>query len=82
MNLWIFQNSYKFFQFFITKFRNVQNERNVINFEYVFVTRFHITHMNFPGDGANILPAIVLILFLKNGIFISVKKIEKIHMDS
>ena len=29
---------------------NQVNLRNVTNSEYVFVTRFHMTFKNFPGD--------------------------------
>ena len=31
-------------------FKILKNELNVTNFGYVFVTRFHMTFTNFPGD--------------------------------
>ena len=56
----------------------LKNERNITNFRCVFVTRFYITHKNFLSDITN---RYSLNLF-KYGIFINVKKIEKIHMES
>ena len=53
MKLLILKNSFEFFQFFFvfeSFFLILNNERNVTNFEYVFVPRFHITHKIFPGD--------------------------------
>ena len=57
MNLLIFQNPYQFFQFYSTflkiSSKILKNERNVTNFEHVFVTRFHITDTNFLRDYPN-----------------------------
>ena len=36
-----------------------------MNFAYVFVARFHITHKNFSGDWANSWAVIASIFFLK-----------------
>ena len=57
-----------------------KKKRDVTNFEYVFVTRFHITHKNFVDNWINSCTVIVSIK--KNSISIRVKKIEKIYMDS
>ena len=57
------------------------NERNVTNFGYVFVPRFHITRKNFPDDLTNSRMFLVSICRFKNGISEYVKKIEKILMD-
>ena len=53
MNLSIFLNPFKFFQFFydFEKILEIlKNERNVMNFGHVFVIRFRIAQKNFLGD--------------------------------
>ena len=56
-------------------FEVVKNKRNVTNFVYVFITKFHITHNNVSSDStvARLEPQ----FFLKSGIFKTVKKITK-----
>ena len=77
--LFILNEFINFFNF-ILRFRIflkiLKNERNLTNFEYVFVTRFHITHKNFPNDRDNNCTVIASI-FCKYGIFINVKKLKK-----
>ena len=51
----------------------LKNEGNVPYFGYVFVTRLHITHNNFPGDWTSSCTVITSI-FVKNTIFKNVKK--------
>ena len=63
-------------------FKNLKNERYVMDFGYVFIPKFHITHKNFSGDWSNFLHSCSLIFFSKNGILKNVKKIEKIQLDS
>ena len=66
MNSLIIQNPYEFFQFFSTLlifFLTLKNERNVANFGYVFVKKFHITSKNFPEDWSNGYTVLVSICF-------------------
>ena len=51
----------------------LNNERNVTNFGYIFLTRFHVTHENFSGDWTKLQLFFFFFLF-KNGIFANVKK--------
>ena len=47
-------------------FENFESERNVTNFGYAFVLRFHITHKDFPGDLTNISMILASIFFKKS----------------
>ena len=59
----------------------LKNERNVKNFEYIFVPRFHITLKNCPGDWTNSCTLTSSIFFQKR-YFEKRKKNWKIQMDS
>ena len=50
-----------------------KSERNVTNFDYIFGTRFHITHKNFSGNWTNSCTVLAR-FFFKKGIFIKVLK--------
>ena len=69
-------NFFNFFAFL----KILKYERNVTNFGYVIVSRFHITHKNFPEQLHGC--SIIFFFFYKSSVLDNVKKIEKIHMDS
>ena len=47
-NLLIFQNPYDFFYVF-ENLKILKDKRNVMNFQYVFVTSFHVYTQEFYG---------------------------------
>ena len=72
--IWIFS-----FFFYVSEnfFENFKNERNVTNFGYVFVPRFHITHKNFSGDWTGSFTVITSIFFPKRYFEKRKKKLKK-----